>query len=170
MQVSLLSADDQQSTLAHLAQLYLYDLSEIEGLDVQADGLFADSFLAAHWREPDRASFLIDCGGVLAGFALADRRSRIHSGGSFAGRSVAGLFVVRRYRRRGIGSAAAAQLFDRFPGRWEIATYGANVPALSFWRSVSDSYTGGRYHEVWHQDKDWRGSVQSFDSPGSRGS
>lgn len=163
MHVSVLAANDRRQTLTHLMQLYLYDLSQIEGLEVEADGLFPNAGLEAYWSGAEHHPFLICQDQRIAGFALVNRTSRIRP--NFTGHAIAGLFVLRRYRRMGIGRESAAQLFDRFPGMWEIATFGSNVPALSFWRSVADTYTGGRYNEVWHQDKRWRGSIQSFTAP-----
>jgi predicted acetyltransferase len=76
--------------------------------------------------------------------------------------------VLRGCRGQGVGTAAAAALFDAFPGRWELATPAANIPATAFWRSVSQHYTGGAYEEVWATYEDWRGTIESFSSPGAR--
>ena len=164
MQIALLpAAASDRAALANLIQLYLYDFSEITGADVDERGCFTYPLLDSYWAEAERYPFLIRIESNLAGFALVNRYSRLLN--PFDGHAVAEFFVMRKYRRVGIGRAAAVQLFDRFPGRWEIASIATNVPAQAFWRSTIDMYTGGRYHEVWLQDAGWRGPVQSFFAP-----
>lgn len=164
MQTAILPATGaDRSVLKNLMQLYLYDLSEIEGIDVDERGRFSYPALDLYWTEAGRYPFLIRVDGRLAGFALVSQHSRLT--GPFEGHTIAEFFILRRYRRMGVGRAAATQIFDRFPGRWEVATIATNIPAQAFWRSVIDRYTGGRYHEVWLQDERWRGPVQSFVTP-----
>lgn len=54
---------------------------------------------------------------------------------------------MKKYRRTGLGTWAATQLFDRYPGRWKVTQVSTNVPAQAFWRMVIERYTGGRYEE-----------------------
>lgn len=150
----------EKPTLSNLVQLYLYDFSPLDGSDVDSAGRFSYPYFDAYWSAPDYHPFLIRADGRLAGFALVNRYSRLHD--PFDGRAIAEFFVMRKYRRAGVGRAAAAQLFDRFPGRWEVASSATNVPAQSFWRAAIDFYTDGRYHEIWLQNEQWRGPVQSF--------
>ena len=82
-------------------------------------------------------------------------------------RSIADFFVLRRYRRQGVGRTAAMLLFDRFPGAWEVSSGADNVPGHVFWRGVVDHYTGGHYAETWIQTPNWRGPVESFVVPSS---
>jgi predicted acetyltransferase len=161
MQISLLpTAASDKPALANLMQLYHYDLSEFNDADVDEQGCFHNSRLDGNWTAADHHPFLIRVDGRLAGFALVDHYSRLHN--PFDGHAVADFFVMRRYRRQGIGRAAAARLFDHFPGHWEVSAYAENVPGNIFWRGVIDRYTGGRYTEIWHQTANWRGPVQSF--------
>jgi predicted acetyltransferase len=164
MQIALIPAFAPDKPLfATLMQLYLYDLSEFSGADLDEQGCFSDPWLDSDWSKADCHPFLIHVEGRLAGFALVNRYSRLHN--PFDGHAVAEFFVMRRYRRRGVGRTAAMQLFDRFPGRWEVASFALNVPGHVFWRGVIDRYTGGRYSETWFQMDGWRGPVQSFVAP-----
>ena len=43
-------------------------------------------------------------------------------------------FVLRKYRRAGIGTIAARALFARFPGRWQVRQLAMNAAATAFWR------------------------------------
>jgi predicted acetyltransferase len=72
-------------------------------------------------------------------------------------------FVLRKYRRKGVGAAAAMRTFDMFPRKWEVRELAKNAAAIAFWRRTVAEYTRGRYVEVTFDDERWRGPVQSFD-------
>jgi predicted acetyltransferase len=156
--------------LRRLMQLYLYDLGSIDGWHISAEGLYGNAeHIERFWAEPGRRCFLIRVDGELAGFAL------IRNEASIAGRGtheVSEFFVLRKFRRRGVGERAAVQLFDMAPGPWELSQMASNLPAQAFWRQVIGRYTGGRFadfdhaHELWGWP--WRGRVQRFTTPGAR--
>ena len=75
---------------------------------------------------------------------------------------MAEFFVMRRYRRKGVGAAAATAAFDRFKGPWEIRQRRENVAATAFWRRVIGGYTGGKFDEVHWDNAAWTGPVQTF--------
>ena len=56
-------------------------------------------------------------------------------------------FVVRRYRRSGVGRDLAQQIWDAYPGPWLVRVFQGNVPALPFWRSAIADYTNHAYVE-----------------------
>jgi predicted acetyltransferase len=147
-----------------LLQLYEYDYSEYaaHAVDVDARGLFTTVDTEAIWR-PGYRVFLIEAGGKVAGFAFVTRdASHLGDDETWA---IDEFFVLRRYRRQGVGERAARDLFDGFPGRWEVSELRENVAAQAFWRRVIDRYTGGRYREVELDDERWRGPVQGFEAP-----
>src|SRR5213594_868785 len=83
----------------------------------------------------------------------------------FAGegtRDISEFFIVRRHRRRGVGTEVARRVFDRYPGKWEVTQLTRNVYAQAFWRRVIGAYTGGRYEE--RPRPDGRGVMQRFDN------
>jgi pimeloyl-ACP methyl ester carboxylesterase len=71
-------------------------------------------------------------------------------------------FILRRHRRRGVGTEVARRVFDRYPGKWEVTQLTRNVDAQAFWRRVIGEYTGGRYDE--RPRPDGRGVMQCFDN------
>jgi predicted acetyltransferase len=158
----VLARPAEEPVLTHLFQLYLYDLSEATGADVDETGQYAAPCLAAYWADSTHLPFLIRVADRLAGFALVHQLSRIH--GPYNGHVLQTLFVLRKYRRGGVGKAAAIYLFDSFPGAWEVGSHASNVPGHTFWRSVVSLYTQGRYEETWIHGKEWRGPVQLFTS------
>jgi predicted acetyltransferase len=153
----------EESVLRNLAQLYAYDFAEIMGWDLPDSGRFPDTIVDGCFDGGSRHPFLLYAAGALAGFAIVDTRSRLS--GDQDVRDMADFFVARTVRRRGVGSAAARALFDRFGGRWEVRQTAKNHPALAFWRRVIADYTGGAFREELHASTAWNGPVQSFVCP-----
>ena len=151
--------------LDRLLQLYEYDFSEYGGIDVDATGAFATVDTATIWQ-PDDHVFLIQVDDKLAGFAFVSRhQSYIGDGRSLL---LSEFFVMRKYRRRGIGEHVARRLFDQFPGRWELGTPSRNTAAHAFWRAVLGRYTNGRYKEIAEGCERWQGPIWIFVSSGDR--
>jgi predicted acetyltransferase len=156
------AAREDHPRLRALFELYAYDFSAMLGFDVEDDGRFAVPPLEAYWAEPARHPFLIRVDDKLAGFALVHQRSRLT--GDDGVYDMAELFVMRKYRRRGVGERAATWLFERFRGRWEVRERAENPAATAFWRRVIGGHTGQRFDEVLWDDERWRGPVQRFAS------
>jgi len=114
-----------EPTLRQLLELYAYDFSERTRADVADDGTFGWRFLERCWTEPDRHAFLFRVDGRLAGFALV-RTGEPHDMAEF--------FVMRKYRRAGVGIEAARAVFAQFPGEWQTREQWANEGAIAFWR------------------------------------
>jgi predicted acetyltransferase len=150
----------QKHTLANLMQLYRYDSSLYNADEIDASGSFSlGQYFDAYWAEPERHPFFVKLGDKLAGFALV----RQFEPGKH---SVAEFFVMRPYRRQGVGQRAAAYLFDMFPGEWHVAQEEGNTPAQRFWRSVIAAYTDGDYLEGFSESQP-RGPKQIFRSRAS---
>lgn len=113
--------------IRQLMQLYLYDFSEFDGSDVGAHGEFDYRYLDNYWSEADRHPFVFEVAGAKAGFALV-RAGTPHDMAEF--------FVLRKYRRGHVGKHAAALLFDRFPGAWQVRQLDSNPVATAFWRAT----------------------------------
>src|SRR5262249_60465311 len=62
--------------------------------------------------------------------------------------AVAEFFVLRSYRRRGVGRQAARRLWDTVRGNWVVRVSDANRGGLDFWRDVVREYGGGRCAET----------------------
>jgi predicted acetyltransferase len=108
-----------------LLELYLHDFSEFTDADVDGRGRFGYPYLDLYWTEPERRPFLFRAAGHWAGCALV-RRGTPHDMAEF--------FVLRKYRRTGVGVVAARDLFHRFPGAWQVRQMTANTGATAFWR------------------------------------
>jgi predicted acetyltransferase len=129
--------------IARLLEFYIYDFSEFMGWDVNNEGRFGYRYLDNYWTEANRYPFIIRADGAIAGFALV---TVVDKDGAPV-THMSEFFVMRKYRRHGVGRIAANVVFDRFPGRWHVQDILANTPAQAFWRSVIGAYTNGDYAE-----------------------
>ena len=93
----------------------------------------AEARLAAR----DAEVLLIARDGAPAGFAVVERRGRLHR--------LAEFWVVRRLRGLGVGAAAVPLILDRHDGEWETAALAGDAAAVRFWRTAVGRYTGGRH-------------------------
>lgn len=146
--------------LDRLMQLYCYDWSPLVGLDVDAEGRFTGVDLDPYWGDDWHHPFVLRIEGRPVGFALVLGRSRLT--GTVGVHDVAEFFVMRRYRRQGVGYAAARAVFDAFRGPWEVRQREENVEATRFWREAIGRYTAGAYTEVRYDEPAWKGVVQRF--------
>ena len=153
--------------LQHLMQLYMYDFSVLWGDDdpdahVDRQGLFDSGIDLKNYIGVTTCwAYLVWSADRLAGFALL-REATVHRPGP--GRYVEEFFIMRRFRRKGLGRAAANRLFDSHTGYWEVSEIGPNLPAQNFWRRVIASYTGGRYDEFTTEEDGLLTVWQTFDS------
>jgi predicted acetyltransferase len=157
------AAASERPLLERLMQLYAYDWSPLVGLDVDAEGRFSGVDLAPYWRDDLHHPFVLRVDGRPAGFALVIGKSRLT--GEVGVHDMAEFFVMRRYRRQGVGSAAARAAFDAFRGPWEVRQRDEYPEATRFWRTVIDQYTSGAFTEIHCDEPSWKGVVQRFKTP-----
>jgi predicted acetyltransferase len=153
---------DQESILANLLELYAHDFSEFHDLELGEDGRFGYKHLALYWREPDRYPFLVRMDGKLAGLVLVKRGSEISSNETVW--DIAEFFVVRGYRRRGLGTKTAHEVWRRFPGLWEVRVMESNDSAHQFWARAISAFSGETIHSVGVEKRGEPWRVFSFES------
>jgi predicted acetyltransferase len=112
----------QRHVIANLIQLYKYDFSEFAEIgspygEVGSDGRYTYDGLDSYWQEEGRFALATHADARLAGFILVNRWSALnrqldHSVGEF--------FVLRKYRRLGVGSRAGRSYSSagRAVGKW----------------------------------------------------
>jgi len=154
---------EQKSVLHNLMELCQHDYSEFNDDEPNEHGLFGYRYLDHYWTEAGRYPFFVRVGGKLAGFVLV----RILETGHSPTYSLAEFFILRKYRRQGIGQQAAHRAFDLLPGVWRVHQESGNLPAQAFWRKVIGHYTGDKFVEV--SEAGWDGPIQQFHSAGTSG-
>jgi predicted acetyltransferase len=147
VKIELATAADGFAVVRNLFALYIHDMSEFISLDVDDEGRFAmPQSLASYWEgsdAPQRHPFLFRADGKLAGFALVRRIDADR-----ATYDIGEFFVLRRYRRSGLGRHVARGLFERFTGTWEVRELPSNTAAQTFWRRIIGDYTHGAFTET----------------------
>lgn len=151
----------EDQVLKNLLEHYLHDMAQWFGFDSLEDGSY--SYSTDHIWDEGLDVFLTYANLIPIGFAI------VGSGESWVGdknaRDLDEFFVVRKYRRKGVGLKLAEHVWNLYPGRWVVRVFQRNVPALPFWRVAVSGYTGGSYaEEVCEVDeRDW--SYFTFATP-----
>jgi predicted acetyltransferase len=161
MKVELREPSRADRTLVRrMMELYQYDFSEFEDSDLDEHGLFGYGDLDYFYFEPSHKAFIISVDEKLAGFVLVDNEVCVEDNE----RSITEFFVMRKYRKQGVGKQVAFEVFNQLPAKWEVRVIQANIPAQGFWRRVIAAYTKGTFQETVLDNDDWTGPVFSFDN------
>jgi predicted acetyltransferase len=134
---------EAEIVLRNLFEHYLHDMSEWFEIDVKADGSYSYD-TASIWRDGYEA-YLAKVGDSITGFALAGSAEEWL--GKTGAHDVHEFFVLRRFRRNGIGQRMATLLWNERSGEWLVRVLEANAPAVPFWRASISSYSRGSYKE-----------------------
>ncbi len=137
---------EQEPIFANLLELYAHDFSEFHEIKIGADGRFGYNDLPLYWRDPNRHALLVTMNGNLAGFALLRRISDISTNELIW--DMAEFFVLRGYRRHGVATAAAHQVWRRFPGLWQVRVMQSNRGAHRFWHRAIATFTRKKVESV----------------------
>jgi predicted acetyltransferase len=155
------AAPDQEPILANLLELYAHDFNEFHNLELGPDGRFGYKHLSLYWREPGRYPFLVKVDGQLAGLVLVKRVEEVSGNENVW--DMAEFFVVRGYRRRGIGTGVAHEVWRRFPGRWQVRVMESNGAAHRFWTQAISEFVGEAIRPLSVEDDGERWHVFLFD-------
>ncbi len=148
----------ERPVVRRLLELYLFDLSRIDGRGVDRRARYGYPYLNAYWRERGRFPYVMRVDGKWAGFALVNRWSPLEG----ADWSVAEFFILPPYRQRGFGDVLARWIFAHHKGTWHVAELRANREGTAFWRKVIGRFTRGRYDEKSIRTEEWDGPIQIF--------
>ena len=162
-QIELVAAErDQEPTVANLLELFIHDFSEFHDVAVGSDGRFGYRDLPLYWSDPDRHPFLVQMDGKLAGLVFV-RLAQNASDNEMVW-DMAEFFILRGYRRRGIGAMAAQVVWNHFPGRWQVRVMETNVAAQKFWARTISTFLGEVADPAHVERGSRRWQVFSFDS------
>lgn len=121
-----------RDVLFNLMQFYFFESSAWSDEDVGADGRYdcsAEGVASSLAGSPDWAH-LLHVDGQVAGFVLVDESD-------FAGTAypeLADLFVLPKYRGRGVASHAATTLLAPASGPWLLAVFKRDLRAYGYWQ------------------------------------
>ena len=135
------------AALSSMWQFYLFDSSEREQLDVDSSGRFESPdqlFNDVGNAREGSSGYLMHCDGNLAGFLIAGPAE-------IEGKQItefADLFVLPRYRGRGVASAVIQQVVISSIQPWLIAVFRDDLSALGFWRRAFERLPFASVREV----------------------
>lgn len=125
---------EEMQILENLMALYLHDLSAFsEDLKVNGNGKFVYEGLEYYFKTEELKPFFIYYGEELAGFILLNSGKYVSM---IIDYSVHEFFVLKSYRKMGIGSKAIEKIFELYKGKYKILQLSKNKPAIDFWTNL----------------------------------
>lgn len=161
MDIEVRRAENSERLIVrHMMELYQHDFSELDGTDLDEHGQYGYYDLDSFWIDPAYAAHVIKVDGKWAGFALVN--DEVHVPGNT--RAMLEFFIVRKYRRHGVGSHAARRILGMAPACWEIRVIHENTAAAAFWRTLLATCWPDRHACANLDDSRWHGPVFSVDT------
>ncbi len=133
----------QMTIIRNMMSLYLHDLSPFFSIELDDSGCYEYPYLDRYWTEMGRFPYLILVNERICGFVLVRKKPK--AGIDY---EIEEFFVLKRYRKKGIGESVARKLFRKYSGRWEVQCLRKNTPAISFWKSVIYKMVKENYSET----------------------
>ncbi|MEC0232299.1 GNAT family N-acetyltransferase [Paenibacillus alba] len=130
---------EEKSVLYNLIQLYRYDSSEFDGHVLNHHGMYLYKYFDHQWTDEYRRPFIVKVDGEISGFVLISLdvpKEYMKLSTAEKTNLVSDFFIMRKYRRRGVGRYVAYSLFEQFSGTWEIRQTAANKTAYEFWKQI----------------------------------
>lgn len=158
-----IAAPEDRLAIQRMLELYQHDLSDIWDQDLDRHGEYGYA-LDRYWDTEGFHPFVATVQGRYAGFALVNQAVRIGTEGFWMDQ----FFVLKKYRRQGVGEQLARSAWAALPGRWEVGQMPQNTAAQAFWRRVITAYSEGRFREHEVRTGPWQGVVQAFESRATR--
>ncbi|TQR12827.1 GNAT family N-acetyltransferase [Psychrobacillus soli] len=120
--------------LLNMYSLYLHDLSKFTpNINIGADGLFPYEDLELFWKTEGISPYFIKNDNDIIGFLLLLERPFLKKENDF---SVNDIFILNKYKGKGLGSEVLEKLFEEKPGKYFVMELVENLPAVAFWKKV----------------------------------
>ena len=145
------------SALQQMLELYQYELSDIWPQDTDTEAKYGYNLDRQKQAERFHAYVALDNTQYI-GFALVAPAIVTRKEGSWMEQ----FFVLKRFRRSGVGRTLALHVFKSHPGPWEVGQLPSNLPAQAFWRQVISTVASGAFVELNVTEGWWQGVVQQF--------
>ena len=117
----------------NLIQNYEAEFSEITGKKADSQGRYALDVDISD----DQPGYLLFEEDTPIGFAVLGKQSGKND--------VAEFYIVPDFRRQDFGKKFAFEIFDMYPGSWQVRQIEGAEKARCFWRAVIKEYTCGNY-------------------------
>ena len=135
---------EYRQVISNLLQFYIYDFSEFTGHDPDPSGLFGVyPDLENYWTDKTRFPYLIKLEEKWIGFVFV----KFITDGERNYFSIAEFFIMRKYRRRGLGRQVAEQIFDLHEVSGRSSKWNPISLRRHFGGVVIMEYTKGQFSE-----------------------
>jgi predicted acetyltransferase len=116
-----------KEVLRQLLEFNAYEFARLfDDAELNEHGRFGYTWLDHYWTEPERHPFLIRIDGRIGGMVLIQETTGHYLVSEF--------LIMPQYRRRGVGTTVARQVFELFGGAWSVHQVPGNEEAVAFWR------------------------------------
>ncbi len=140
---------DEKPVLASLFNYYMYEFSDLTRSKLQPDGSYIRNteLIDRYWQKENHYPYFILADEEIAGFVFI--RHYPSEDGVF---DIDQFFVLKRFARMGIGSAAFKRSLELFPGKWIVRVMKENERGFLFWNSAVGAVTGGNFRHSFELD------------------
>ncbi|MBD7969205.1 GNAT family N-acetyltransferase [Paenibacillus gallinarum] len=141
MNVAIMKAALSDRTLIeNLLQLYVYDFTEYTDASIGENGVYQIMpDFESYWSdESSQQAYVIKANGEIAGFMMTKEKDETQSD-----HVLSHFFILRKFRRMGVGRKAAACLLKGSDRAWELCQLEGNIPAQKFWDQIIDEVSYG---------------------------
>jgi len=136
---------------------YLEELGAYRDVPIGPVSAESYKYLSKYWQERGRHPLFVELENEIIGFALI--REIFDSGFTH----MAEFSINPKYRRSGYGCKAVANIWNEYPGRWELQVHERNESAMAFWRRIIHEHAEGAVHQESVSEKDGRRVRFKFD-------
>ena len=123
-----------------MLELYQYELSDIWPQDTDTEAKYGYNLDRQKQAERFHAYVALENTQYI-GFALVAPAIVTRKEGSWMEQ----FFILKRFRRSGVGRTLALHVFKSHPGPWEVGQLPSNLPAQAFWRKVISTVASGAF-------------------------
>jgi predicted acetyltransferase len=123
----------EKPVIFRLLQPYVEELSHFpdDNPDYKDEnGIYPCAYLDSYWQENGKYAYILYGDKKLAGFALV-----IKEGENW---EMAEFYVLPEFRRHGLGSACALDIFRKHPGEWRIGFNKHNEASRAIWQGLAE--------------------------------
>jgi len=118
--------------LENLISFYLHDLSEFaDDLKINENGKFKYDGMELYFSRDDLKPFFINFNDENIGFILLNSGKYVPKDVKYI---INEFFILKGYRRKGLGAASIKKLMDDFKGTYLVEQLSDNKLAVEFWK------------------------------------
>ena len=127
----------KKDILYNLLQFALYDGSQYIENELNENGNFNYTWFDNYFTDDNRESYFIKSQNKYIGFVMINENLKFNN----SGKSIAEFLIMPQYRRHHIGKKVAMEIFNMYPGWWEVEPIENSESAYKFWKKTIEEHT-----------------------------